>query len=98
MVLVCNTMAFFLLLLEGQLMQLPAAKSHYAKDIVFTGDTPIFAIGKNPIVFVKNGLLDEKETEMVNLRWKIFRFRANCERKTKGTACLWQMLCHFNFG
>ena len=66
----------FLLLLEGQLVHLPAPKSHYAKDIAFTVDTPIFATGKNPIVFVKNGALDEKETEMMNVRWKIFRFHA----------------------
>jgi len=66
----------FLLLLEGQLVHLPAPKSHYAKDIAFTGDTPIFATGKNPIVFIKNGALDDKETEMMNVRWKIFRFHA----------------------
>ena len=66
----------FLLLLEGQLVHLPAPKSHYAKDIASTGDTPIFATGKNPIVFVKTGALDEKETEMMNVRWKIFRFHA----------------------
>ena len=49
----------FLLLLEGQVMHLPAPKWHHAKYIVFTGDMPIFATGKNAIVFVKNGLLDE---------------------------------------
>lgn len=64
----------FLLLLEGQLVHIPAPKSHYAKDIAFTRDTPIFATGKNPIVFVKNRALDDKETEMMNVRWKIFRF------------------------
>ena len=62
-------------------MQLPAPKSHYAKDIVFTGDTPIFATGKNTIVFVKNSLLDEKETEMINVRWKIFHFHAQIPRE-----------------
>ena len=40
----------FLLMLEGQLVHLPAPKSHYAKDIVFEKDTPIFATGKNPII------------------------------------------------
>lgn len=64
----------FLLLLEGQLVHLPAPKTHYAKDIAFNKDTPIFATGKNPIVFVKNGTIDEKETEMMMVRWKIFRF------------------------
>ena len=79
-------------------MQLPAPKSHYAKDIVFTGDTPIFATGKNTIVFVKNSLLDEKETNDKCTLENIPLSCANSERKTKRTASLWQMLCHFNFG
>ena len=65
-----------LLLLEGQLVHLPAPKSHYAKDIVFDKDTPIFATGKNEIIFVKSGAVDDKETEMMAVRWKIFRFHA----------------------
>ena len=65
-----------LLLFEGQLVHLPAAKSHYAKDIAFTGDTLIFVTGKSPIVSVKNRALDKKETEMMNVWWKIFRFHA----------------------
>ena len=47
-----------LLLLEGQLVHLPAPKTHYAKDIFFAGDTPIFATGKNPICYIKNGCND----------------------------------------
>ncbi|CAH3046804.1 unnamed protein product [Porites evermanni] len=66
----------FLLMLEGQLVHLPAPKSHYAKDIVFEKDTPIFATGKNPIIFAKNCTIDEKETEMMAVRWRIFRFHA----------------------
>lgn len=62
-------------------MHLTAPKSHYAKDIVFIGGTPILATGKSPIVFVKNGLLDEKETEMTNARWKIFHFHAQIARE-----------------
>ena len=45
----------FLLLLEGQLVHLPAPKSH--------------------------GLLDEEETEMMNVRWKIFRFHTQIARE-----------------
>jgi hypothetical protein len=63
-----------LLLLEGQLVHLPAPKTHYAKDICFTGDTPIFATGKNPICYIKNGCIDE--TEMMAIRWKVFRFNS----------------------
>lgn len=74
----------FLLLLEGQLVHSPATKLHYAKDIVFNRDTPIFATGKNPIVFVKNGMLDEKETEMMSVRCKVFRFHSQIpEEKQK---------------
>ena len=68
-----------LLLLEGQLVHLPAPKTHYAKDICFSKDTPIFATGKNPIMFVKNGSIDERETEMMAVRWKIFRFNWQIE-------------------
>ena len=68
-----------LLLLEGQLVHLPAPKTHYAKDIhvCFAGDTPIFATAKNPICYFKNGCIDDRETEMMAVRWKIFRF--NCQ-------------------
>jgi hypothetical protein len=33
-----------LLLLEGQKVNLPAPKSHFAKDVTFEGDTPIFSL------------------------------------------------------
>ena len=41
------------------------------KDIIFTGDTPIFATEKNP-VFVENGTRDERETEMTNVWCQVF--------------------------
>ena len=63
-----------LLLLEGQLVHLPAPKSHHAKDIVFNSDTPIFATSKNPIMLIKNGAIDERESEMMAVRWKQFTF------------------------
>ena len=36
-----------LLMLEGQPVHLPALKTHYAKDLIFDQDTPIFATGKH---------------------------------------------------
>ena len=63
-----------LLMLEGQLVHLPAPKSHFAKDIVFDSDTPVFATSKHQLVFVKNGVIDERETEMMSVRWKVFNF------------------------
>lgn len=61
-----------LLLLEGQQVNLPAPKSHFAKDVTFKGDTPIFCTTKRPICFVKNGCVDDRETEMMSVRWKVF--------------------------
>ena len=61
-----------LLLLEGQLVHLPALKSHFAKDMVFDRDTPIFATSKYPSVFVKNGMVDERETEMMTVRCNVY--------------------------
>ena len=64
----------FLLMLEGQLVHLPAPKTHYAKDIVFDKDTPIFSTGKHAIIYIKNGVIDERETEMMTVRWRVFNF------------------------
>ena len=64
----------FLLLLEGQLVHLPAPKTHYAKGITFNLDTPIFATGKGPIVFSLSGIVDERETDMMAVRWNVFTF------------------------
>ncbi|KAK2559142.1 hypothetical protein P5673_018267 [Acropora cervicornis] len=44
----------FLLMLEGQMVHLPAPKTHFAKDIVCDKDTPIFCTSKQPIIFIKN--------------------------------------------
>ena len=37
-------------------------------DISLTADTPIFCTGKRPLMYIKNGLVDERETEMMNVR------------------------------
>ena len=63
-----------LLLLEGQTVHLPAPKSHFSKDIVFENDSPIFCTSKDEITFVRGGVLDQRETEMMSVRWKIFHF------------------------
>lgn len=64
-----------LFLLEGQTLHLPAPKTHFAKDIIFERDTPIFATSKEPIVFVgKRGCIDDRETEMMAARWRLFTF------------------------
>ena len=61
-----------LLLLEGQDVHLPAPKTHYKQDISFKGDTPIFCTAKEELSFVRAGVLDERETEMMRVRWRVF--------------------------
>ena len=59
-------------MLEGQPVHLPAPKSHFCKDIVFDKDKPIFGPSKYELVFVRGGVVDERESEMMKVRWQIF--------------------------
>ena len=63
-----------LLLLEGHEVHLPAPKTHYRCDFSLKGDTPIFCTAKEEISFVRAGVLDERETEMMRVRWRVFAF------------------------
>ena len=63
-----------LLLLEGQPVHLPAPKTHFEHDITFDKQTPIFCTAKQPLVYISGGAVDERETEMMSVRWKMFSF------------------------
>ena len=69
-----------LLILESQLVHMPALKCHLAKDITFDNGTPIFATSKQPIVCMKNGSLDERESDMMTVRWKTFNLQCQMPR------------------
>ena len=65
-----------LLLLEGETVKLPAPKNQFAADVVIDKDTPIFATSKSHIVYTgKFNSTDERETEMMSVRWKVFEFK-----------------------
>ena len=63
-----------LLLLEGENVHLPAPKIHFVQDILLSADTPIFATSSDEIKLIKNGIIVERETEMMAVRWKVFKF------------------------
>ena len=65
-----------LLLLEGQPVHLPAPKSHFSKDILLTCDTPIFCTSSQKLSYIKNGAINERETEMMLVRWNTFELYA----------------------
>ncbi|CAB4020514.1 Hypothetical predicted protein [Paramuricea clavata] len=71
-----------LLLLEGETVKLPAPKNHFANDVVISSDVPIFATSKAPIVYKgPYNVEDERETEMMNSRWRMIRFKHAFEEK-----------------
>ena len=65
----------FLLLLEGETLYLPAPKNHFARDICVKSDIPIFATSKDKITYTgPNNSTCEKEDNMMECRWKVFKF------------------------
>lgn len=64
----------FLLLLEGDEVHLPAPKTHFARDMCVpsTADCPIFCTTSHQLIFMKGGVIDERETEMMAVRWRTF--------------------------
>lgn len=74
----------FLLLLEGQTVHLPRPKNNFATDMVISrhNTIPIFATSKQPIEFVgKFNVRDDRETDMMASRWKVFEFTYQMERE-----------------
>jgi hypothetical protein len=61
-----------LLLLEGEPVHFPAPKTHFAEDILFEADTPVFATSKYRLAYITGCTVDERETEMMSVRWNVF--------------------------
>lgn len=65
-----------LLLLEQQPVHFSAPKMHYAQDIVFVRDTPIFCTSKSEIILIKGSMVDDNETQMMSVRWQVYSLYA----------------------
>ena len=63
-----------LLLLEGQPVHFSGLKNHYSKDVCLLSVTPVVAKSKSWVVFEPNGKSDEVGNEMMEARWKVFKF------------------------
>lgn len=64
-----------LLLLEGDRVNLPAPKNHFAMDVCIDTDIPIFATSKDVIKYRGSyNAEDQREDDMMASRWKVFRF------------------------
>lgn len=73
-----------LLLLEGENVNLPAPKNHFAKDICINSDIPLFATSIGPIECGNPG-----ENYMMKVRWKTFQFTHEIplDEQIKMSAC-----------
>ena len=64
-----------LLLLEGEPVRLPAPKNMYSEDVNITSNVSIFATSKSTIRYRGSyGVIDEMDDQMMNVRWKLFKF------------------------
>ena len=89
-----------LLLLEGQLVNLPTPKNSYPKDIVISveNDVPIFCTSKGPIRFsAAYNQTCEKENRMMDLRWRQFRLfhemsEADTEEMAPCCRCFYELV------
>jgi hypothetical protein len=62
-------------LLEGDKIHIPTPKTHFAQDVILEKDTPIFCTGPSRIrKFSRAGDVNEIESQMIEIRWKIFIF------------------------
>jgi len=72
-----------LLLLEGQPVHFSAPKAHYAQDIMFDKDTPIFWTSKSEIISLKNGVVDDRETNDGGKVARVFSFTHKYHKRNK---------------
>ena len=71
----------FLNLLEGQTVHLAAPKTHFAQDINFTADTPVFGTSIALVKLTGSGPLVPGENEMMERRWTEIKFHAQISRE-----------------
>ena len=64
----------FLRLLEGDKVHIPTPKTHFVQDIILHKDTPIFCTTPHRFRSYFHGVVNEIETEMMEVRWKTFSF------------------------
>lgn len=64
------------MLFEQQPVHFSAPKMHYAQDIVFVRDTPIFCTSKSEIILIKGSMVDDNETQMMSVRWQVYSLYA----------------------
>ena len=73
-------------MLEGDTVHFPTPKNQMSKDIVLEKDTPFFATSDAPLVLINNGSIDRVNTEMMNVRWRMFKLHKQIRVTSRGTS------------
>ena len=76
---VCIKWSDFLLLLEEHAVNLYRPRNQFSTDLKIPGENtiPFFATSKSPLEYLgKYNMRDERETERMASRWKVFTFHA----------------------
>ena len=64
---------YLLLFLKGENVKLPSPKNQFDTNVFINTNNAIFAISEANIEFVgKHSTQDDRETKMMDVRWKIF--------------------------
>ena len=74
----CIKWSGFLLLSEGQTINLPRPRNQFSSDLTISRDNTIlfFAASKSPIEYIgKYNVRDDLEIAMMSSRWKVFCFK-----------------------
>ena len=74
----------FLNILEGQTVDLAAPKSHFAQDIILSGDIPIFPTSIEMVQFVGKSNHVQGKNTMMAARWKEVKFKAPIPHQKSG--------------
>ncbi len=90
-----------LLMLEGEVVHLPAPKTHFTEDIQFIKDTSVFFTSKRPLIYIKKGVVNDRETQMMAVRGRVlyFNYQTLQEKQLNILPCkrtLQKMLCQVN--
>ena len=69
-----------------------------SKEIQVVKDTPIFCTTKRPLLYDKNGIIDDSEMDMVAVRWKMFDFKyqilKESQRHLEPPSCFAKFILH----
>ena len=72
-------------------------QQYSADTVVFDKDMPIISIGKHAVIYIENGVIDERETEIMSVRWRVsnFNYQIPAEGQRDISPCP-EMLCFFH--